>query len=220
MSEGVPQAQRRGRLAYLGKTFGRLNVVEYQPARANHHPKLVCQCSCGNVVTVVSTSLTRGATKSCGCLNAESRVINNTKHGDAYAGEYHVWKSMIQRCTNQSHVAYGNYGGRGIRVCAAWMRYKGFIADMGRRPSASHTLDRFPNQNGNYEPRNCRWATFTEQARNRRSNRLLTFREQTKTVTEWAEEFGLNFSTITRRLDLYGYSVEEALTKPLYWRGR
>jgi hypothetical protein len=100
---------------------------------------------------------------------------NNTRHGCARAdgadAEYSIWRQMRQRCSNSRNTSYKLYGGRGISVCARWDTFENFLADMGRRPSPQHSLDRFPNNDGNYEPGNVRWATAKQQANNRRQRK-------------------------------------------------
>jgi hypothetical protein len=119
---------------------------------------------------------------------------------------------MIQRCTNARHKSYHQYGGAGVTVCARWLNsFADFLSDMGPRPSKNHTLDRFPNQSGNYEPGNCRWAAPVDQHRNKKSNNLVTFRGETKCITEWSEITGLSRTAISKRLSR-GWPVEAVLT--------
>ena len=125
--------------------------------------------------------------------------------------EYRSWRHMIQRCA--SHPAYQ---GRGITVCERWRTYANFLADMGPRPSLDHSLDRVDND-GNYEPSNCRWASAKEQQRNTRSNRLLTFNGQTKCLMDWALSLGVKFNTLHERLRR-GWSVERTLTTSIQGR--
>lgn len=125
---------------------------------------------------------------------------------------YSCWKAMMDRCTKPTDPAFPNYGGRGIKVCTDWHRLCNFIRDMGEIPEGL-TLDRI-DVNGNYEQNNCRWITMKEQARNRRSNRTLTFKGQTKLLCEWSEITGIPRTTITQRLK-YGWSVEKTLTYPV-----
>lgn len=119
---------------------------------------------------------------------------------------------MIERCTNPKSKNYKNYGAKGRTVCQRWRSYRHFIADMGRRPSARHTIERTDN-NGNYEPGNCRWATRKEQMRNVSYNRNLTFKGQTKCLSAWAEDVGLNVVLLWKRL-ARGWSIERTLTAP------
>jgi hypothetical protein len=126
---------------------------------------------------------------------------------------YNVWAMMIQRCTNQKNKSWDDYGGRGISVCDRWLHdFAAFAADMGERPSGM-TLDRI-NNDGNYEPSNCRWATGATQRRNARFVRPLTFNGRTMLISDWAAELGITVSSLGGRLDRSGWSVEKALTTP------
>jgi hypothetical protein len=138
----------------------------------------------------------------------------NTKHGLAdKIPEYAIWSGMIRRCRDPRSISYPHYGGRGITVDPVWQNFQRFLSDMGRRPSALHSIERIDND-GPYAPDNCRWATVSEQARNRRSNTLLTHDDVTMTLTEWAESTGVKASTIHMRLKA-GWPVARALTEPL-----
>jgi hypothetical protein len=134
-------------------------------------------------------------------------------HGLSNTREYRIWNSMRQRCNNPSAKQYDSYGGRGIRVCERWNEFSAFIADMGFRPSRQLSLERIDND-GDYCPENCRWATKTQQQRNTRWCHLLTYNGKTRCVTEWAEVVGIHRNTIHHRLHL-GWSTERALTAPL-----
>jgi len=128
----------------------------------------LCLCDCGTLRNVRRGSLTQGATRSCGCLKRGNR--NSLRHGHAapQSPEYVSWCRMIQRCTYPKASSYHRYGGRGIVVCERWSKsFEDFLADMGPKPTPKHTIDRWPNKRGNYEPGNCRWATAKEQAQNR-----------------------------------------------------
>lgn len=128
------------------------------------------------------------------------------------APEYMVWASMIARCENPNTSNYLYYGGRGITVCRRWREsYTAFLEDMGSRPSNAHSLDRFPDQAGNYEPGNCRWATRKEQCRNRRGNQLITIDGETRCISEWAEIYDISRHTLYTRLRR-GWSPSELLS--------
>lgn len=137
-------------------------------------------------------------------------------HGHARGGkvtsEYSTWASMIQRCTNRRNRLYARYGGRGIKVCSRWKKFHAFLRDMGLKPSQRHWLERRNNAKG-YSPRNCYWATVSEQQRNRSSNRLLRFDGETMPLIAWAERTGISFRLIWWRLS-YGWPIKRALTEP------
>ena len=155
-----------------GQRFGRLTAL--QPAGKYFHMiAWLCQCECGRQVTVAGNTLRMGAQQSCGCWNRElmARLGRASKrHGHCVAAkttpEYRSWGAMRDRCRRPGHKAYKHYGGRGIQVCERWSLFENFLADMGPRPPG-HTLDRV-NNDGDYEPSNCRWATLSEQNKNQR----------------------------------------------------
>ncbi len=134
-----------------------------------------CLCDCGKIVVTESSSLINGNTKSCGCLQKEvareSLLATTKTHGDTVKGvttsEYRAWQSMRQRCMNPNQHSFRLWGGRGITICDRWSDFSNFLSDMGRKPSPRHSIDRI-NNDGNYEPSNCRWATQKEQIANRR----------------------------------------------------
>ena len=130
-----------------------------------------------------------------------------------HSAEYRVWSAIKQRCQNPNHPQWKDYGGRGIELCARWQNFDNFFTDMGTRPSSKHTIDRFPDNDGDYEPTNCRWATRKSNSRNRRNNRKLTYDGRTMPITAWAEETGIPRETISSRLRS-DWPVEEALTTP------
>lgn len=133
-------------------------------------------------------------------------------HGFGNTPTYRSWAGMIQRCTNFSDPRYKDYGGRGILVCNRWRSFQNFFKDMGNRPEGT-TLDRIDN-NGNYEPENCRWATPKEQSRNTSFNHLITHNGKTQSLVSWADETGINQRTLYARISRLGWSIEKALTVP------
>lgn len=152
------------------RTFGRLTAA-WPVGRAgrlgNKRIVWLCFCECGAGVLVESNNLATGHIQSCGCLKAEHP--NNQKHGKCYTPEYKAWRGMKARCTNPHATNFKYWGGRGVSVCERWLNsFENFLFDMGPRPSRNHSLDRFPNPDGNYEPKNCRWATPWQQRHNRR----------------------------------------------------
>lgn len=128
---------------------------------------------------------------------------------------YRIWLHMKGRCRNPNHPAYHNYGGRGISVCEEWKEFENFRNwAMSNGYSDNLTIERI-NNNGDYHPRNCKWATRKEQANNSRWNHNITFQGQTKTMAEWAREVGINYQTLADRINKQGLEPEEALTKPI-----
>jgi hypothetical protein len=204
----------------IGSRFGRLTVIQ---SDSGCRATSLCRCDCGIQKSIRNDGLQTGHAQSCGCLRKERAAAGTAKahltHGDT-AGrksttEYASWMGIKSRCLDSESPAYGRYGGRGITMCMEWyMSYSQFLKDMGRKPSPQHSIDRIDN-NGNYEPKNCRWATRQQQMRNKRTTIILTFRGETLTLPEWAERTGLGRSTILARIKRYGWSVDSALTIPI-----
>lgn len=203
-----------------GKKLGRWLVISRNkdPQHKGVGTYWNCVCDCGCKKAVDGSDLREGKSTSCGCFKLEMRI----KHGNAITGkmshEYRCWIAIRSRCNSEANDHYADYGGRGIRVCERWNSFENFLADMGLKPSPKHSIGRKDN-NGNYEPSNCRWETMSQQNRNRRGNRLITFRGETMIITDWAIRFNLTSVTIHYRIKR-GWSIEDALTKPLGFRVR
>ena len=214
---------RGKRVNLVGQTFGRLTVVERDTSKIGIDPNSwwICSCSCGTMKSILGAQLKAGETSSCGCYRkefAKRRVDDGTStikrtHGQTKSPEHRSWGSMRQRCLNPQHHAYADYGGRGIKVCQRWDSFENFLVDMGPRPSLNHTLDRIDN-NGDYTPENCRWATETQQKLNRRDNRYVTINGETKQLSVWSRESGIPFDVLSKRLNA-GWAPEKAIAEPL-----
>ncbi len=208
--KGKTMAERSedGRQSNLtGRTFGRLTAVEDLGVIEGYRAYR-CSCSCGEETVVAAYRLLHEkGPRSCGCLQREAV----TKHGMEGTRVYSIWRSLKSRCYDMNDQCYDAYGGRGITVCDSWKNdFAAFYADMGDPPSDQHSIDRRDND-GNYEPGNCRWATPKEQANNRRSNIMLTLDGITRTAEEWSAIVGINAATIRQRKKR-GWSDKDILT--------
>lgn len=180
--------------------YGNLTAIE--AVGINAHKKTIwrCVCDCGKIINVIGSHLSSGNTTSCGCL----KRFNAKKHGYFGTPEYTLLHNILQRCTNPSNKRYKDYGGRGIKVCEEWNsleKFQAFLNHVGPRPSPKHSLDRWPDNNGDYKPGNVRWAISSEQNLNTRQNRLFTFNGITMCLTDWASQTGVPISTVYYRLN-------------------
>lgn len=181
-----------------GQRFGKLLVLHKAP-QIGYLKRWYCWCECGELRVVYQCHLRKGATRSCGCR----RVM----HGATQTPEFQAWISMKKRCLRHIH-----YAGRGIKVCDRWANsFAAFLEDMGPRPTPNHSLDRI-NNDGHYEPGNCRWATATQQARNTRAVLMITYQGRTACLVEWASHLGLHRVTLKKRLEKWDRN--RALTEP------
>lgn len=179
-----------------GKRFGRLVVINY-----NGKYKWLCLCDCTNYSLGSSSSLNSGDKKSCGCLQKELLSDRSIKHNMRHTTEYEIWAGMKKRCYNPKCKRYTGYGGRGIKVCDRWLDkargFQNFLEDMGMRPEGK-SLDRFPNNDGDYSKENCRWATNEEQARNKRTNVWIEYEGLNMILNDWAIKFNKSSKEISR----------------------
>jgi hypothetical protein len=201
-----------------GQRFGKLTVSRRAlgPGRA----AWICWCECGvTTKPLLENNLLREKYVSCGCVKRErskkqwgTHVTHGERRHDNTSSEYSTWHKMVQRCEKPSRRDEPHYRGRGITVCPQWREsFETFLKDVGRKPSSKHSIDRWPNNHGNYEPGNVRWATKEEQGRNKSTNRLLTYKGETLPAAEWSERLGQPPSLLLNRLSKLRWTVEEAI---------
>lgn len=195
-----------------GRVFNRWTVLERAANRKDRNGRTgeaqwLCRCECGTIRICRGAALRNGTHKNC----RRCRITHGATRFGKNNAQYSIYSSIKERCFNVNHIHYKDYGGRGITMCEEWRNdYAAFLRDVGPRPQGM-TLDRYPNNDGNYEPGNVRWATELEQARNKRNNRLLTYKNKTLCLSEWSERSGIGCSTISARI-AHGWSVEKAIT--------
>ena len=179
-----------------GVRYGRLVGVERVGVRQGNAVWRL-RCDCGREVTAVLNGVRTGNVRSCGCLRSEASAARVRTHGMTRSRTYRIWRHMLNRCRMQQHPKWHRYGGRGIAVCEAWQRFEGFLADMGEAP-AGLSIERVDNDRG-YEPGNCRWATFDEQAANRSNTRRFEIDGRVQHLAAWARELGLTRDKFLRQ---------------------
>ena len=205
--------------------FGRLKVIgpalPWISKNGRSEPRSLCVCDCGNMTVVRNGDLRSGNTKSCGCYRVSLCVETHFSHGHAFStGEsktHKAWQHMRERCSNPNNGSWKDYGGRGIKVCDRWQSFVNFVDDMGECPS-NRMLERDDND-GNYEPGNCRWATRTEQNRNKRNNRLFTVDGITSCLAETCERTGISINTVKSRLRS-GWPTDRLFDPSVYPRSK
>lgn len=192
----------------VGSLFGTLTVTGYVIKKGKL--RATVRCACGVEKAVMIQHIRRS--KSCGCLTNSIIAKARTRHGMTDSPAWLTWKNMLDRCRNKNCASWSSYGGRGIQVCERWETFENFFADMGAR-IGELTIERIDND-GNYEPSNCRWATSKEQAINRRSTVFLEAFGKKQSVTDWAAEIGIQQATLNHRIRA-NWPTEKALTQPL-----
>lgn len=198
-----------------GLRFGRLTAISEAGLYQSRRVLWLCRCDCGAEIVARGDCLRSGVTKSCGCLRKELP----TTHGLTDTPEYNSWCSMRARCLNPNDQEAHNYSARGIAVCDRWSdNFEAFYGDMGPRPSPSHSLDRI-DTDGNYEPGNCRWATATEQVRNRRVTIMVNVAGKEVSLAEAAQRAGVRYATAWNRMRM-GWPIERVLTAERQPTGR
>lgn len=179
-------------LDMTGNKYGKLLVVSFSHVNEHKHRCFHVKCDCGVEKIVPGHVLRNGATKSCGCLRGEFHGMSGTR-------TYTAWCDAKSRCYNTNDIGYKYYGGRGIKICERWWKFSDFLKDMGECPDGL-SLERV-NNNGNYEPGNCKWATQKEQCNNNRRNVKLTYKGKTMNMVQWAEELGISRACIWARIN-------------------
>lgn len=212
MAEANPIPTYHGFKNLIGHPpFGRLKVIAFADLGGRRKmPRWLCECDCSNRVIVTAEHLRDGITRSCGCLRKDIQKSIKVTHGKSGSRVYEAWLGMRRRCNNPSDQAFHHYGGRGIRICERWKSFANFYADMGDPPTQKHSIDRFPDNNGNYEPGNCRWATQKQQMANQRRNHKITWNRKTRIVREWEDYLGFPSGLLSSRLSR-GWSESRAL---------
>jgi len=207
----------------VGKKFGRWIVIEIA-YKINGYLYLKCECTCGSIRNVIIYSLLNGRSRSCGCWKKEERK-NRKTHRMSGTRFFRIWCEARSRCSKDYDDGYKDYGGRGIKVCERWLKFENFKDDMYQSylkhvkefGEKNTSIDR-KNNDGNYELSNCRWATWKEQANNKRNNYLITYNDQTKNITQWANILNIPKNTLHNRI-VRKWSIERAMTKkPSYNR--
>lgn len=205
----------------IGQRFDRLVVVAEAGRTPTKQTLWLCRCDCGGETKTGTTKLRTGHSRSCGCRKREVTAERAKKNG-LFSGARHplidIYTNMLARCHNESDAAFHRYGARGIYVCDRWRfgeegvtGFAMFVADIGERPTADHTIERIDND-GPYGASNCRWATRKEQARNRRSNRVVDCDGEKVALSEFCERKGFRFQLINQRIGR-GWSLERAVSQ-------
>lgn len=200
------------RIDIVGKKFNRLMTLKYIGQDSGGNARFLFRCDCGKEKIINGADVRKNRIKSCGCYRKENP--STTIHHISKTKFYSVWKNMKNRCLNKKVPAYKDYGGRGIKVCERWLEsFMNFYNDMFDSYNEELEIDRIDN-NGNYEPSNCRWATCKEQSLNRRSTIMVEINGEIKCVSAWARIKGLNRGTVSKRISK-GWSPFKALTTPI-----
>ena len=186
-----PTKEKHSHDYYIGKIYGRLTVLSISYDKNTKKYTSLCKCECGNIKEYDFACVKSGNTSSCGCYYKEVRGKATITHNMSKSKEHKAWRHIKERCFNPNSDCYNNYGARGITMCQRWKdSFENFYADMGKAPSAKHSVDRI-DVNGNYEPGNCRWATDKQQSRNRRITYYITYNGESRSTCDWEDLLGL-----------------------------
>ncbi len=206
----------------IGKKFGRLTVL----SEGNHrkYPKgwisyMNFICDCGTIKEIELNSVKRGKSTSCGCYNREIASKNFTTHGFSMISktekhpDYCIWSKMKARCLNKSDKSYPHYGGRGIKVSDRWLRFEGFLEDMGWRPSKKYSIERV-NYNGDYCKENCKWILKSQQSKNKRDVPMIEYNDKLYCLADWCRVLNLPYTTMRHRVNVLKMPFSEAIKYP------
>lgn len=196
-----------------GERYGKLTVVRYEGRAKNGHSLWLCKCDCGRETIVSRSNLQGGHQVSCGCKRRKQASEMNLTHGSSHTRLYSIWSNMITRATNPKGTAYHRYGGRGVIMCPEWRNSFQAFKDwaLANGYADGLTIDRIDND-GIYEPSNCRWVTWSEQFNHRSNSRLVTYQGETLTIAQWAEKLNLSKTMLYQRFEA-GWPSERALTE-------
>jgi hypothetical protein len=210
LRQDMERAMKKNFPDFTGQKINMLTVVSGGETRSGRSAYM-CVCECGSEIIVRTTDLSRASVKSCGCLarrkSSERASVRNKTHGMRNTKTYSIWQGMTARCLRKTHTSYKSYGARGVTVCDEWLSFEAFLSDMGECPSEGHSIDRIDNEKG-YFKENCRWATTSDQANNRRSNTLIEYKGEVLTLSQWATRFGMTRWKISDRIKS-GLPLEE-----------
>lgn len=200
-----------------GMTFGKWKVIERKGSDKYGYALWLCECQCEKRTKklIRSSALISGESKSCGCLQKELAIIQNTTHGKTNSHLYSIWRGMRDRIFNKNARCYKDYGGRGIKICDEWLNFENFYEwSINNGYQDDLTIER-KDVNGNYCLENCKWATMKEQANNRRTNHFIEFNGKNQSMSDWAKEINIPYQTLKSRINSMGWEIERALTTPV-----
>lgn len=201
--------------SYIGKKFNSLTILDVEVSDKRVRYRFVCKCDCGNTTIVRTGRVINGYTKTCGCRNKGYNYHDADQLSIKYRNIYSIWNTMRHRCYDPKNHKFKNYGARGIVVCDEWKyKFEPFLTwALQNGYKKGLTIDRI-NNDGNYEPSNCRWANPTTQARNKTTNKLVTYKGETKCVAQWCDDLNISYDTVRARIRL-GWSADKAFETPI-----
>ena len=193
---------------FIGKKYGKLTITELTGV-VNKNMRCNVICDCGKELNVLLNNLKKENTTSCGCVGLKKLINRSTKHNKSKSAEYKAWRSMKVRCYTKTYSQYKDYGGRGITVCERWLNsFENFYQDMGNIPSKKHSLDRI-DPNDNYNLKNCRWATTTEQSLNKRNTVKVIYKDKEITLVELSRLLKVNYNVLYNGLFKYNKTISD-----------